>query len=460
MLTKHPASFDIADYLVLISKFVSVENDEPDIHPKAFCKGCYTGMKSPRNKKWVPTAIWAPHRRSQTCVVCSHSKKMSVGGRPSKKKSTGRPRIDRSLHATLDSLKANSRVPDIAIDDEVLFKERFWVPNDSQFCCRVCECVFVCPVSTPCQHLFCMSCVQNLFGSDSRVNISCPTCHSHVHFQSLTPAPTYFHNILKKSDISCKQCNTNLTYDIATHHSHPSHHPTITHTDHKQTTDNLISQLTPQQKEEIGTVLLREKLRTSNDGATAVFRTKGQPLVTKLITKPRISSADSTPSTRRRRSMQLAAIRDEISHSPDVQFRHEVSRAHKAGALDDPSSSVKINDIDMVNMRSMLRLSWKMTRKLKSWLKEHNIASDCEKKVRAQESKLIGDNLEGEWVPLQFHNEERKETEIIKTPLVKVSSLERKVMSLLDEYEKLNLLSFDDTGGERQTTASIPLWRL
>ncbi|XP_030828702.1 uncharacterized protein LOC105439624 isoform X2 [Strongylocentrotus purpuratus] len=146
--------------------------------------------------------------------------------------------------------------------------------------------------------------------------------------------------------------------------------------------------------------------------------------------------------------MQLAAIRDEISHSPDVQFRHEVSRAHKAGALDDPSSSVKINDIDMVNMRSMLRLSWKMTRKLKSWLKEHNIASDCEKKVRAQEAKLIGDNLEGEWVPLQFHNEERKETEIIKTPLVKVTSLERKVMSLLDEYEKLNLLSFDDTGGE------------
>eukprot|EP00057_Strongylocentrotus_purpuratus_P012628 XP_011667102.1 PREDICTED: uncharacterized protein LOC105439619 [Strongylocentrotus purpuratus] len=134
--------------------------------------------------------------------------------------------------------------------------------------------------------------------------------------------------------------------------------------------------------------------------------------------------------------MQLAAIRDEISHSPDVQFRHEVSRAHKAGALDDPSSSVKINDIDMVNMRSMLRLSWKMTRKLKSWLKEHNIASDCEKKVRAQEAKLIGDNLEGEWVPLQFHNEERKETEIIKTPLVKVSSLERKVKSLLDEYEK------------------------
>ena len=102
--------------------------------------------------------------------------KMLVGGRPSKKKSPGGPRIDRSLHAILDSLKVNSRVADIVIDDEVSFKERFGVANDSQFCCRICECVFVCPVSTPCENLFCMSCVHtcNLFVFNFHVHISCP----------------------------------------------------------------------------------------------------------------------------------------------------------------------------------------------------------------------------------------------------------------------------------------------
>ena len=278
MLSKHPTSYRVGDYYLLISQFVSVQDDEPDIHPKQFCKACYTGMKSPRNK-WVPTAIWAPHRRNQNCTVCTTSTKMSVGGRPSKKKSPGRPRIDRSLHATLDTLNGNSRVADIDIDNEDSFKERFGVATDSQFCCRICECVFVCPVSTPCEHLFCMSCVRTLFMADFRVHISCPICHSQVHFQSLTPAPTYFHNILKKSDVSCKQCNINLTYDRATQHSHPSSTTsTVTHDHnlHKHTTNNLIKQLTPQQKEEIGTVILREKLLTSNDGATAVFRTRGQ----------------------------------------------------------------------------------------------------------------------------------------------------------------------------------------
>ncbi|XP_071500072.1 uncharacterized protein [Diadema antillarum] len=445
-LSKRPLTFKVRDYLPLVEKYVSVCNDDDDdVYPTRFCKTCYTGMKSPRNK-WAPSMSWVPHRRNKVCEVCCSAKKLSSGGRPVRKKSPGRPKQDHSLQATLNALREKSMVG--AKIDEESFKDKFWVAENSQIRCGLCERVLVCPVSTPCDHLFCLSCVEALFLSKCLVHSSCPTCQTHFHCQTLHPAPTYFQHILQKSTVSCKQCNTQIIYENAHQHAQSC---TMTAISHHQTTNSTIvelNQLTPMQRESLGTDILREKLRSSSDGATAVFRTKGQPLVTKLMVKPRVSSQDSAPSTKRKRTTALASIREELSDgSGTIQLQHEVDSARRSGTLD-AGTSINITDVDLLAARAMLRLSWRSTRKLKSWLKSHSIPSHCEQRVRQREKEIVGDNLEGDHVPLQFHDEDTKQTTISQTPLVKVSSLEEKVMSQLDQYDTMDLLSFEDTGGE------------
>ena len=70
------------------------------------------------------------------------------------------------------------------------------------------------------------------------------------------------------------------------------------------------------------------------------------------------------------------------------------------------------------------------------WLKERKVLSEGEKASRRQQDAIIGDNLVGKWLPFSFYNDEFHCTEYLRAPMVIVSSLQHKVIQLLEGYDK------------------------
>lgn len=69
-------------------------------------------------------------------------------------------------------------------------------------------------------------------------------------------------------------------------------------------------------------------------------------------------------------------------------------------------------------------------------LKERKVLSEGEKASRAQQAEIIGDNLVGKWLPFQFNNDDLHCIEYLRAPMVIVSSLQHKVLQLLEDYNK------------------------
>ncbi|KAJ8040364.1 hypothetical protein HOLleu_14629 [Holothuria leucospilota] len=87
--------------------------------------------------------------------------------------------------------------------------------------------------------------------------------------------------------------------------------------------------------------------------------------------------------------------------------------------------------------------SWKKVRELKRLLKQFGIASESEASLRAQQAYIINDNINAQWLPLVYKDEDGG-TIIKRTPWVSVKSLEDKVFQQLDGLNSLNYLKWND----------------
>nr|XP_054748599.1 uncharacterized protein LOC129254164 isoform X2 [Lytechinus pictus] len=164
-----------------------------------------------------------------------------------------------------------------------------------------------------------------------------------------------------------------------------------------------------------------------------------------VLPKAQVSSDKCASSTLRQRSDTMMRSREITSGGATKQsLAHEVKFRNLSAELDElmAEGSIRIQDGEMLDLKVALGLSWTRHRKLKRWLKQRKVFSEGEKAMRDQMKEIVGDNLTAKWLPFQFHNDELRCTEFLKAPMVMVCSLQRKVFSLLDEYDKLNQLTW------------------
>lgn len=70
------------------------------------------------------------------------------------------------------------------------------------------------------------------------------------------------------------------------------------------------------------------------------------------------------------------------------------------------------------------------------WLKERNISTAYEGGVRILQEEIIGDNLNGMYVPLPFTSDVTKSLVIKETPLIYVKNLTSLMFDLLNQYKE------------------------
>ena len=246
------------------------DNDDIVIHPQAFCHKCYCKLLNANRrqqiKEWRPKNDWLQHRRilgPEACTTCTMVLP-SKGGRPPKRKSPGRP--------PLPSISVSSHFLSLSNNCLVYSMSKFMSKNHFMLC-KLCGNVLVNPCVSSCEHVFCLSCVHKSFVSASRVSVPCAICQTPLHYTSVKLIPQFHLTTIHSTHITCQVCNIKLPYLNAKVHT--CVHDTHDHPYTEQTTGITLTNLSPTQKEMLGTAIIKEKLKESNDG-TATFHTKGK----------------------------------------------------------------------------------------------------------------------------------------------------------------------------------------
>ena len=81
------------------------ELDMENIHPPRFCNVCYATLLKTEKRSSVHSKMpktWLPH--TEGCSTCEQREKKSKGGRPTKNKGTGRPKLKSCLNTPKGSI--------------------------------------------------------------------------------------------------------------------------------------------------------------------------------------------------------------------------------------------------------------------------------------------------------------------------------------------------------------------
>ncbi|XP_072168927.1 uncharacterized protein [Diadema setosum] len=124
-----------------------------------------------------------------------------------------------------------------------------------------------------------------------------------------------------------------------------------------------------------------------------------------------------------------------------VQWRDELSMNNSLQDILGPSG-ITICPEELLELKSVFGFSWKKLRRLKSWLRERQIRTADEGRVRNLHEEIIRDNLIGEYVPMQVTCESSRNVEIQQAPLVYVKDVKSLVYEMLNEYEQLDELTW------------------
>ena len=93
---------------------INVYDDNEEVHPKFICRTCYSALLNIKKRgihSSQVVATWKPHNES--CEVCLKCNVKSVGGRPKKKKSPGRPAKIVSVSDMMNLDVSKSIPPDV-----------------------------------------------------------------------------------------------------------------------------------------------------------------------------------------------------------------------------------------------------------------------------------------------------------------------------------------------------------
>lgn len=84
---------------------------------------------------------------------------------------------------------------------------------DENLMCPICHSPFVSPISLPCQHIFCRSCLLRAF-DHQQDNKTCPSCRTPTDFLSIIDVPKVIHRILEETRVKCPLSSKGCTENI------------------------------------------------------------------------------------------------------------------------------------------------------------------------------------------------------------------------------------------------------
>ena len=243
---------------------VNIDQDEDDIHPKNICKTCYSKLflKSKRS-----AYEWCCHSRTGQCTVCMLFTQQSKGGRPKKTNTgAGRPKQVETPTTHFDMLRSNMEERNLP----KLTESSKFAPTSDMFKCPICRHFLRWPVAIPCEHVYCLQCVETM---EQKHTNQCTVCGVKYSFREVQLVKGHFMETLISSGLKCNKCNevVSLT-ELSLHECDPD---SITKGIETFLKTPLTSPLTST-LEKLGTHILKTKLAQSTDHVSATFKTGGQ----------------------------------------------------------------------------------------------------------------------------------------------------------------------------------------
>lgn len=188
---------------------IDVSFDEPHRHPLHICHLCYSNLFVATSRE-IPND-WSAHPERGTCSVCSKVEE-DKGGRPKKGKSAW---VDRLVQKELDNkAEVTSRFEMLSRATTPFLNTNFTC-EDSSFVCKLCNTLISRPVETPCEHIFCLSCLENEFVQTSSSSVICKICKHNFNLMDLNPPRQYFMDVLKTTRVKCTTCKQSSWHDCS-----------------------------------------------------------------------------------------------------------------------------------------------------------------------------------------------------------------------------------------------------
>ncbi|KAJ7375864.1 hypothetical protein OS493_038394, partial [Desmophyllum pertusum] len=262
-----------------------------------------------------------------------------------------------------------------------------------EFICPICRDVLLQPVETMCEHHFCGECFKQAMLS-SGIPVECPVCKTELNTSD---------HIKRQPFVRGQSCPS----DCGT--SYPCSSSPITL---EEAMEQLRQGNISPEMEKVGTLFVKSKMKSSEDGKTAMLKTRGKPLRLVTLPQPQKPSDEVSPRQVRNRMKALQTLGTAVSGGRSNIHLIQQVRAQKQ------------------ECRQLLKealgrdLELQVVQKVGSKI-------DSEKKQRLQKTEQIGDNLESEMLPLE-HTEKRGNkliTVIKQTPCAFVGDLQDKITS-------------------------------
>ncbi|XP_057313751.1 V(D)J recombination-activating protein 1-like [Hydractinia symbiolongicarpus] len=200
--------------------FVHIQEDVDNIHPKYVCFRCYNTLKNIENRNTttqLKPKNWSPH--TEVCSVCENVQGMKKGGRPSKKKKTGRP----STFKPIWSRKALEEISDKNLNDiipPVVSHHGLEKNPHYKFClCMLCGNLLRQPLMViTCEHAFCKECILIYLEGSFQDESECPKCKRDdiitlVNQSNLKPS-LHRNHMVNSLQVDCdNKCGEKFTLD-------------------------------------------------------------------------------------------------------------------------------------------------------------------------------------------------------------------------------------------------------
>ena len=158
---------------------------------------------------------WPKHSRTGTCNTCELYKKLLKGGRPPKRKCTGKglhnvDKVNASSNPTTTNYSFNltlntDNVYTVSHKLDILGKDK---EVETIFICAICHCILSSPsVQTPCEHNYCSPCLKQWFAYINNT-VPCPVCQANVKHDDVTTSPRVLRFQLNALTAVCTVCGT------------------------------------------------------------------------------------------------------------------------------------------------------------------------------------------------------------------------------------------------------------
>ena len=179
----------------------------------------YQTRDSISSLKSIQVTEWQRHSRTGKCITCELIRKQLKGGRPLKRKRSGKglPNVnitdedpeccmnyDTAVHPF--NLVPTNTAYTVSHKLDILGKDP---QEENIFICTICQCILGSPtVQTPCEHNFCSQCLSQWFRYKTSNDVACPVCQTNVGYSDVTASPRILKFQLTTLSTVCTQCGT------------------------------------------------------------------------------------------------------------------------------------------------------------------------------------------------------------------------------------------------------------